>query len=441
MIEKWLKYLDYDLWNFPLSQKRGFDRFRLKWLRLFYLSLRNFFQDHCTLYASSLTYYTLISIVPAIAMSLAVAGGFGYREVLREEILSYGRDQKEAFSQIIQFADQLLDQTRGGVIAGVGLLILFWSVASLIHSMEEALNQIWSVKKTRSWRRIFSDYFSLMLIAPFLFLLSSSATVFVVGQLDSLVYSLPFAPIFVSSLHFFVHLMPYVLFWGLFTFIFMFIPNVKVRFRSAFVGGAITGTLYLIVQWGYIYFQVGASRYGAIYGSFAALPLFLIWIQLSWFLVLLGAEVSYAHQTLEQHEFERAAEEMSFNLKRLLCLWITFLIVRHFESGKGPMSHLALLRRRQIPHHALGCVLQELIECHIILEVKGGNEHVAYVPARSCDTLTVSDVCEALESKGVQEWPWIESKAWIQLEKTLHRFQNLLKNTSENQRLKDYQDE
>lgn len=442
MIQKWLHYLDYDLWNFHLNSKEGFERFWLKWLRILFLSVRGFFQDQCTLRASSLTYYTLISIVPVLAMTLAVAGGFGFGEALRNEIFSYFQDQKEAVVQIVQFADQLIEETRGGVIAGFGFLILFWSVSALLNNMEISLNHIWNVKRMRSWRRIVSDYLALMLIAPFLFLLSSSTTVFVVTQLESLVRSLPFAPFFISSLSFLLHLLPYALFWILFTFIFIFMPNTRVRFRSAFVGGAVTGTLYLIVQWGYIFFQVGVSRHGAIYGSFAALPLFLIWIQLSWFIVLFGAEISYAHQTLEYHEFGEAAERMSYSLRRLLGLWVVYLVVQHYVRGKGPLTHEALVKRHQIPHRALNRILQELIESRILVEVRGDKDDLAYVPAKSPDELRVSDVCEALDSRGgTRDWPWIESKAWKHLEATLEQFQRTLQQAPENKRLRDYENE
>ncbi|MBS0625228.1 MAG: YihY family inner membrane protein [Verrucomicrobia bacterium] len=434
MISKWLRYLDRDLWNFNLSQKSGFERFRLKWLRVFYLSVRGFVQDQCTLRASSLTYYTLISIVPVLAMILAVAGGFGYREAIRDELLTKFHDQKEAFLQIIEFADQLLAQTKGGLIAGVGLVVLFWSVTALLNNMEIALNHIWGIHKMRPWRRILSDYFALMLIAPFFFLLSSSATVFIANRLENLVHFMPIG-------NFFIHLVPYALFWILFTFIFVFMPNTRVRFRSAFVGGLVTGTLYMIVQWGYIFFQIGVSRYGAVYGSFAALPLFLIWIQLSWFLVLFGAEVSYAHQTLETHEFGEIAEKMSYSLRRLLCLWVSYLVVHKFVKSGGPLSQEILVKRHQIPHGVLNRIAQELIDCGILLEVKGDKELIAYAPARSPDDLRISDVCEALDSKGTRDWPWIESKAWKQLEAALEGFQDKIRNDPDNKRLKDYENE
>jgi membrane protein len=441
MIRKWLRYLDQDLWNFRLSAKAGYEYFRLKWLRVFYLAIRGFIQDQCTLRASSLTYYTLISIVPVLAMTLAVAGGFGFRESLRDELLSKFEDQREALQQIIGFADQLLEQTRGGVIAGVGLLVLFWSVTALLNNMETTLNHIWGIKKMRSWRRILSDYFAFMLIAPIFFLVSSSATVFIARRLETLVLSLPIGTFLISAISFFLHLLPYALFWILFTFIFVFMPNTRVYFRSAFVGGLVTGTLYLLVQWGYIFFQVGVSRYGAIYGSFAALPLFLIWIQLSWFLVLFGAEVSYAHQTLESHEFGEVAESMSNSLRRLLCLWVAYLVVQRYIKDEGPLTHEALVKRYQIPHGVANRIAQELIDCKILLEVRGEKDYVGYVPARSPEELKISDVCEALDSRGTRDWPWIESKAWKHLEATLEKFQTILKSHPENKRLRDYEDE
>lgn len=165
-MEKMKNFFRDDLWNFPLSRETGWRHFKFKWLRIFYLAVRGFSQDKCTLSASSLTYYTLMSIVPILAMSFAIARGFGYHESLRVQLLQYFQDQNTALVELFNYADKFLEQARGGVIAGIGLVILFWSVALLLSSLEEILNHIWGTRM-RSWRRIVSDYFALMFIAPF----------------------------------------------------------------------------------------------------------------------------------------------------------------------------------------------------------------------------------------------------------------------------------
>lgn len=435
MWERIDQFFSEDLWNFPLSQEKGWRRFRFKWLRIFYLAGRGFFQDRCSLSASSLTYYTLMSIVPVLAMAFAVAGGFGYHDLFRKSVLDSFREQSAALTEIFAYADKFLDQAKGGIVAGIGFVVLFWTVALLLSSLETILNEIWGVKTLRSWRRILSDYFALMLIGPFLFILASSATVFIVGELQLLIRSSPQIPFASSALLFLASMIPYCLFWFLFSFVYIFMPNAKVKFVSALWGGIVGGTLYLIVQWGYIHFQVGVSRYGAVYGSMAALPLFLVWVQLSWFIFLLGAEVSFAHQTLEEHEFEARAGRISHNFKQLMCLWIVRISAARFEKGEAPVTKEYLVKRHQIPFALAGMILDELLACGLLLETKSG-----FIPSRSIETLRIADVLQALDAKGESSFPFIDSKALSQFEKALEQFRKQIENSPENKLIKHVSD-
>ncbi len=425
MLQKIKSYFRDGLWNFPLSQERGLRRFGLKWLRIGYLAGRGFVQDKCSLGASSLTYYTLMSIVPLIAMAFAIARGFGYDEMLRAELLQRFQDQNAALVEIFKYADTFLEQARGGVIAGIGVVILFLTVALLLSNLEGILNHVWGVKKLRSWRRILSDYFALMLIGPVFFVFASSTSVFIVDFLEIGIRTLPISLWAMSWLLFLVNVVPYCLFWILFTFIYLFMPNTKVHFRSAGLAGLFAGCLYLVVQWGYIYFQIGVSRYGAIYGSMAALPLFLVWIQLSWFLFLFGAEISYAHQTLDEHEFEGRAERASYHFKRLVSLWIV-----HVALKKGFLTREVLMKRYQIPAALAKPILQELVDVEILHEARGG-----YVPAHRALDMKISDVIEALESRGEAHFPFIESKSLAPFEKALEHFRKQIESSPENMRL------
>lgn len=428
MLQRLKHFFQEDLWNFPLQNEKGLRFSCFKWMRIFYLAVREFYQKQCTLHASSLTYYTLMSIVPLLAMLLAIAKGFGYHEHLQKDLLLHFKDQQDIWIEIFNYAERLLEQTRGGILAGFGLLLLFWSVTQLIHNMEATFNHIWHVKKTRSWRRAFSDYFAVLFLAPFLFIVSSSVTVFVVDQLEAFIRAFPIGNWPISLLLFLVHLIPYGLFSIFFGLIYLFVPNTKVQFSSAFLGGVVAGTLYVIVQWGYIYFQVGVSRYGAIYGSVAALPLFLIWVQVSWFLVLLGAEISYAHQTFKSHEFEYKAQRVSQSFRRLLSLWIVHLAVSRFLQAHSPLSRDLLIHHYQIPHLLAVPILEELVRCSLLIEVAGG-----YIPAKPADRLKISDVIEALENWGDSSFPFIQAKELAPFEQALARFKKLIETSPHNQ--------
>ncbi len=425
MLEQMKHYFRDTLWNFPLNKEKGLRYFGLKWLRITYLAVRGFFQDKCSLSASSLTYYTVMSIVPVLAMAVAVARGFGYNDKLRAELLQRFADQDAAFIQLFGYADKVLDEARGGVIAMIGLVILFLTVALLLSSLESILNHIWGAKKLRSWRRILSDYFALMLIAPLFFVIASSMAVFVVENLEAGIRILPLSGWMISWLLFLVNLVPYGLFWILFSFIYLFMPNTQVKFSSALLAGLFAGCLYLLVQWGYIYFQIGVNRYGAIYGSMAALPLFLLWIQVSWFILLFGAEVACAHQTVHEHEFEVYVGRLSHNYKRLVSLWITHLAIK-----KGCLSLDMLTKGYQIPAALSQPILQELVDCHILYESKNG-----YIPSYQTLEMKVSECIEALELKGENHFPFIDSKEIAAFEKVLDDFRNAIEITPANIRL------
>jgi membrane protein len=193
----------------------------------------------------------------------------------------------------------------------------------------------------------------------------------------------------------------------------------------------VAGTLYFLVQWGYIYFQVGLNRYGAIYGSFAALPLFLIWVQVSWFLLLFGAEVSYAHQTLDTHEFESAAETASPNVRRLVSLWILHLAVKQFREKRSAMTFTWLIRHSRIPVALAEPILAMLCEAGLLIEMR---EKRSYLPGRSIDQLRISDVTLAIESRGtpLSELPFFRAKELGSFEKALSVFQDLIEKSDEN---------
>lgn len=421
------KFWTEGLWNFSLRDISGWRRRYYRGLRVVSLAVSGFISDRCTLRASSLTFYTLMSIVPMLTIFFAIARGFGVQETLRELLLEKFQEPKTAIVEMIAFAEKLLEQTRGGIIAGIGAVILFWSAIQLLSSIEDALNHIWDIHKKRSPRQLVSEYFSWLLITPLFFVLSNSAAVLIIRHAREWIGQ-------VKPLLFLVQLIPYALFWLLFSFLYYFLPNTKVRYGSAFIGGLVAGTLYFIAQWGYIYFQVGVSRYGAIYGSFAALPLFLIWVQVSWFLLLFGAEVSYAHQTLDAHEFKTAAEKASPNVRLLVSLWILHLTLKRFRESGSSTSLAWLIRNCHIPIALAQPLLNSLCEANLLIEMR---EEKTYLPGRPVDQFRISDAIAALESKGTSlaELPFDRSKELEPFERALGVFQNLIEKSDENRLL------
>lgn len=425
MVERIKRYFSHDLWNFSLRKERGVRYFYLKWLRIICLTGRGFMRDQCSLSASSLTYYTLMSIVPILAMAFAVTRSFGFREVFQTAILKRFQDQHEALLQVFRYAEAFLEEARGGVIAGIGSSLLLMTVILLLSNLERIFNRIWGVKKLRSWKRILTDYFAMVLIGPIFFVAGNSTSVFVVDRLETAIRVFAGQSWVSSWLLFFANLIPYSLFWALFTLIYLLIPNTKVQGSSACVGALFASSLYLLVQWVYLYFQITLGRHSAIYGSMAALPLFLIWVQLSWFIVLFGAEIHCAHQTVEEHEFEGSVSQMSDRFKRLMSLWVLHLALR-----KGSLTKKVLVQEYHIPPAMALPILEELAEGHLLYETRRG-----YVPSHEAFVLKISEVLDLLEKKGESDFPFMQPESLEPFAKVLEDFRKSVETSPQNIRL------
>ncbi|MGD2099773.1 MAG: YihY/virulence factor BrkB family protein, partial [Desulfobacterales bacterium] len=299
LILRVIDFIRVDIWRIRLADLPFGKSFLIKQLRIIILAIRGFDEDKCFVRASSLTFYTLLSVVPVVAMFFGVAKGFGFEKILEKRLYANFRGQEEIIEKVITFSSSLLQETKGGIIAGIGLAVLFWSALKVLNHIERSFNDIWEIKTGRSWGRKFSDYLAIMLISPLFIIMSGSATVFITTQVEQITQRIALLGMFSPFISFMLNFLPYILVWMLFTFLYVLMPNTKVQFKAGLVGGVVAGTLYQIAQWAYISFQIAAAKYNAIYGSFAALPLFLMWLQISWWIVLFGAELSFANQNVD----------------------------------------------------------------------------------------------------------------------------------------------
>lgn len=437
MIKKIIQFITTDIWRIRVKDTPRSKSFFLKLLRIVVLAVRGFDQDRCQLRASALTFYSLLSIVPVIAIIFGIAKGFGFQEVLEKELLEKFSAHQAVLTQVMDFAKSLLETTQGGLIAGIGLVILFWTVIKVLGSIERSFNKVWGVQKSRSWSRKFTDYISVLLIAPILLFLSSSIMVFITSQVTFITEKFALMGVFSSLIFFLLKLLPYCIVWILFTFIYIFIPNTKVRFTSALVAGIVAGSIYQLVQWGYIAFQVGVARYNAIYGSFAALPLFLVWLQMSWLVVLFGAEISFSLQNVDTYEFEPDCLRVSMSFKKLLWLRITHLLVKNFSEGKPPLTAAMITHVLEVPIRLVRQVLFELTESGIVSAVvTEDGENPAYQPGRDSDSLTIQYVIDTLEKRGIDTIPTPHTQELKVLSESLQTFNDTLVNSPANKLLK-----
>lgn len=433
-----VQFVAGDIWRSRVQEMPWLKRFWVRVLRVLLLAVRGFREDACILRASSLTFYTLLSIVPVLAMAFGIAKGFGFHDMLEAQLYKNFPGQEEVVSKVVVFADSLLETTKTGLIAGFGMVVLFWAVFKVLGNIEQSFNQIWRVKHERSLARKLGDYLAIMLLSPLLIILQSSATVFVTTQITIVTQKIALLG-FLSPLIFYSYkLIPYFLVWVLFTLIYLIMPNTRVKFRSALIAGLIAGTGYQILQGFYLAFQIGAARYNAIYGSFAALPLLLIWLQLSWLIVLLGAEISFAIQNVGHYEFERDTSQASPGLRKLVALRITLYLVRRLGKGVTPVEVEQIADDLELPLTLTNRVLRELTDSGIIKEVQLVDSNLrGFIPSLDADQLTISYVLEAIERRGVNGIPLPESPEFMALSETLENLRLTIEQSPINKRLKE----
>lgn len=436
MLENITNFVKEDIWLISEHELSPVKGYALKCLKILLLSIQGFKQNLCELHASALTLYTVLSIVPIIAMLFGISKGFGLEEMLQQELLKQIPKQETMMIRLIEFAQNLLLSTEGGLVAGMGVFVLFWTVIKVLSTIEESFNQIWHIKQGRTLARKLSDYLSLMLLAPMLLIAASSITVFMNTQVNWLVKTLHISNVGSSALLTLLSFLPVLIMSGLFSFVFIFLPNQKIQLQAGIIAGVITGIIYQMVQAAYVSLQIGVSAYNAIYGSFAALPLFLAWLQLGWLIVLFGCEISFFIQHYETYKYQAKFSGLSFALQKVLALQITHAIVQRFAKAETALSAAEIETQFGLPVAVVQMILVNLIESGIIVKINAGeDEDALYQPAQDIDLLTVYAVINSLENQGVKFVPQMKAfEKFIQIHEALNRS---MKAAAENHLLKE----
>ncbi|NLX20155.1 MAG: YihY/virulence factor BrkB family protein [Phycisphaerae bacterium] len=438
MVSRIVDFVRTDVWRIPLGKMPRRKSFFIRQLRIILLAFRGFDENKCQLRASALTFYTLLSVVPVVAMAFGVAKGFGFEKLLEAQLMERLPGQEEVVGRIITFAQTLLDNTRGGMIAGIGVAVLFWAVIKVLGNIERSFNDIWGIEKDRPLGRKFADYLSVMLVCPVLVIVASSLTVFITTQVTLITERVALLGVLSGIISLSLKLLPYAVIWILFSFVYVFMPNTKVTLRSGILAGIVAGTIYQAVQWIYITFQVGMAKYNAIYGSFAALPLFLVWLQLSWLIILFGAEICFAHQNVETYEFEPDCLRVSRGFRTLLSLQITHLLVRNFREGLEPATATGLSRALDIPVRLVHQILDDLVKSGILSETRAQEDkETAYQPGRSTENLTIACVIDALARQGTDRIPVARTPELAALAGSLESFRETVEQSPANKLLRE----
>ncbi len=349
--------------------------------------------------AAALTYSTLLAIVPIMAVVFAVARGFGYSKYIETWFRDMLASQPQAAEIIIGFVNSYLVHTKSGIILGLGLLFMLFTVLMLVSNIEKTFNDIWQVKKPRSLFRTITDYIAMLFLVPIIIVILAGVSIFmatIAQNLDQYV-------VIGSVAHFLIDLTPYLLMSAAFFALYVFMPNTKVHMKSAILPAILAGTAMQWLQLFYIHSQLWVSSYNAIYGSFAALPLFMLWVQFSWTICLVGAELTYTIQNLEESAFLSDAKSMSYRYRMMLSALLLSLICKRFSEGGKPYTALELKLATNIPIRITSELLYDMSKAHLILETVGldeKEEDPVFLPAESLENLSVGAMVDRLEAQG-----------------------------------------
>lgn len=346
--------------------------------------------------AAALTYSTLLAIVPIMAVVFAIARGFGYSKYIETWFRDALASQPQAANTIIGFVNSYLVHTKSGIFLGFGLLFMLFTVLMLTSNIEKTFNNIWQVKKPRSIFRTCTDYLAMFFMIPVIIVLTSGISIFmstVFVHLHDYMLLGPLVRTMIAS-------MPYVIMSLIFIALYVFMPNTKVKILYAIIPGILSGVAMQWLQLFYIHSQMWVSSYNAIYGSFAALPLFMLWVQISWSICLFGAELTYTSQNLEDYAFKADPDKMSHRYRMMLSAILLSTICRQFEQGGNAYTSLQLKLKTGIPIRITNDLLYAMIQAHLVTEnaIDEKGEDVTYSPAEG--NISVGMMIDRLESLG-----------------------------------------
>lgn len=406
----------------------------LRWLvrqyKLLFYTVRGLLDHGTVVRSAALTFYTLMSVVPILALVFAIVKGFGLAEGLIENIYAAFPQNPEMIDYLVEFAQKALARTQGGIVALFGLATLFWAVIRVFGSVESAFNNIWEVKATRSITRQWIDYITVVLVVPILWVIANALGNYaqhLLGLNDSVLSKM------------LMKAAALVVIWVMFTFLYIVVPNTKVRFGSALTAGIVAGTVFLFFQWGYIYLQRWMTSYNAIYGSFAALPLFLIWLQTSWEIVLLGGELSFAYQNIDRFNEERESLRISYDNRRKVILAVMLLAGRTYMAGEGGVTASQVRCYLELPTRILNDVLYQLVRAGLLLEGRGEDDREpSFIPARDVRDMTVYDVLDTVDRHGETGLSFDDSPEMKRISEVIERLKHSAR-IGDNVRLLDIQ--
>jgi membrane protein len=380
-----------------MSELTRFKRLMQLLLKIGLMVSRDFIENLVKLQAMALAFKTLLSLAPLLAVIFSILKGLGVHNrmepVLAEALAPLGEKGGEITAYLIGFVDKM----KAGALGSVGMVTLFITVLSLMGTIEQALNRIWHVRSPRKLTRKFSDYLSVILVGPVLMFaaLTITATLQSNTFVQRMILLEPFGTVILTLLKF----VPYLTLWGAFSFFYIFIPNTRVKLGSALIGGLTAAVLWQSVGWGFAVFVASSTRYYAIYSSFAILLLFLLWLHVGWVIILLGAQVAYAHQHLRFYAAQKELLAHSAAGREKLALQIMLLVGRNFFHGLDPLSVTGLANQLHLPAGLVRDFMDMFRQTRLVLPLA---QEETFVLARAPERIGIKEILDSVRNSGAQ---------------------------------------
>ncbi len=427
-----------DIWKTPMDRLTGNKAYWIRQVRIIYMVIKGIRRDNIYIKASALTYFTILSVIPLVALAFGIAKGFGLQDELRAQIIMQFHNQEQVMAWILDFANTMLEEASGGWIAGVGIALLFYTVGQLLNYVETTINTIWRVDETRVWYRKMTDYLAIIIMVPVIFIASSSVTVLANTKLNEMLGQSEMLEILKPVVSFLVQLIPYILLCILATAAFLVMPNTRVKIRPAIVAGLITGIALQVLQILYVQSQMGISKLGTLYGSFAAVPLLMIWAQVTWVALLMGAQLSYYMQNITRYEFEFDVQTVSPKQKKRLSLLVMHCLIDDFIKGVKPRAPEEISHDLSLPVRTVHDCLDQLRDSELVTQLwDETDDRYVYQPATDINRMTLSFVLDKMESAGSIHKIVVNNGDYKKIDLALNKFDTMITSSETNILLRD----
>lgn len=378
------------------------ETWKVKAVKIANLSVRGFLNADLQTQACAMTFRTLLALVPALALLLAIARGFGFQDLLQQQLYYSLPSQHKALEAAFGFVDSYLSQASEGIFVGVGIVFLLWTLISLLMSAEDAFNSIWNVRSGRSiWRKI-TDYIAILLVLPVLMICSAGLTLLMSSTLQHFLDFDFIRP----AINWLIDLGSLIFTSLFFAGAYILIPNTKVKIVNALVIGFFVAVAFQILQWLFVTGQMYVTRYNAIYGSFSFLPLLLIWSQLVWLITLIGALLCYASQNAGQFNYYIDVDNISLDYRRKVILAVMAVIAKRFADNLPPMTATEIAHRYKLPISLVTSIVLSLHRAGLVnfLAHPGDFGEHPLQPALDVGSLTCGEVMRRLQTVGSSDF-------------------------------------